>query len=107
MKIFLIAALLPLAAFAQVNVCADSTGRKTYTETACENIGMKPVSVITDIKPKSKHCYDLKAIAAEQRAQARRYRNDKDGTGITRSLAVIPEGQADRIEEQYKRECER
>lgn len=108
MRIFAIVILLmPCVASAQVNLCLDDKGRKTYTEAGCEEIGMKPVGVIKDIKPKSKRCYDLEDQAKRQRTQAEKLKNTNDTLNTGKAMAVIVEGEANRLDQQYAKECKR
>lgn len=107
MRFFIIAFLIPCSVFAQVNLCVDEKGRKTYTEAECSELGMKAVGVITDIKPKSKRCYDLEAEITSQHEQAGKLRATRANFNMGEAMSIIVDGQARRLEEQYKKECKR
>lgn len=107
MRIFLFALLIPGVVFAQVNLCLDDKGRKTYTEAECNEIGMKPIGVIKDIKPKSKNCYDLENSMNSQYEQAAKLKETRNDFNTGQAMAIIIEGSAKRTETQYKKECKR
>ncbi|MGN6704019.1 MAG: hypothetical protein ACTHKB_13790 [Burkholderiaceae bacterium] len=106
-KGLLVLVFVPLFASAQVNLCVDSKGRKTYTEAECDELGMQSVGVLKDIKPKKKHCYELEGQIANSRAQAERMRKVGGPANYGEAMAVIQDGNTSRLEADYKKECKR
>jgi hypothetical protein len=108
MKVFLGAALWCIleVARAQVNVCMDGTGKKTYTEAKCEKIGLKDSHVISDIKPLKARCYDLQESADQQRKNIERLRRS-DLTGMNNMATEILTSNLNNTEMQYEKECVR
>lgn len=107
MKILLIVFLIPCTVYAQVNLCADAKGHKTYTEAECGELGMTPIGVIRDIKTTSKHCDELTQQASDQRELVTKLRATENAFKTNEVGAVLIEGQIKQTERQYKKECKR
>lgn len=107
MRLITLFFLIPMAAHAQVNLCIDGKGRKTYTEASCAELGMTPAGVIADIKPKPKKCYDMAAQLESIKKTANRLRTTPSALNTNEAMAIVWDGEIERHEMQYKKECER
>ncbi len=107
MRFLVIAFLIPCSAYAQVNLCADAKGHKTYTEAECSELGMTPVGVIRDIKTTSKNCDDMTQQMSDQRDVVKKLRASENAFKTNEVGAVLIENQIVQTERRYKKECKR
>lgn len=77
------------------------------TEAKCEELGLRPGTVILDIKPKQKKCYELEDSIKNQRALAAKLRGNDTAFRTNEASAILIDSQADQLQMRYKRECER
>jgi hypothetical protein len=107
MKYLVLVFLISGSVHAQVNLCADAKGRKTYTEAECSELGMTPVGVIKDIKTTSKRCDDLTQQITDQQNTVKKLRASENAFKTNEVGAVLIENQITQTERQYKKECKR
>ncbi|MFJ7566219.1 hypothetical protein ACIQW9_04560 [Herminiimonas sp. NPDC097707] len=101
--------LFAVSASAQVKVCVDAKGKKTFTDYDCAKIGMKSDAVIQDINITPKQCGAIKdAITNSQNSLAR---HDAEivnvvvpGGSMLRNVLV---NQLEANQLRYHRECVR
>ena len=103
MKILLAFALLSFAVHAQAKLCTDENGRKVYTDAACGNPGMKAAGAAKDTRSMSPRCQNLADEVQKKRENAARARA-KGGYG-SEATAIILEGDANRTERIYRKDC--
>jgi hypothetical protein len=94
---------------AQVKVCTDSSGKKTFTDYECEKIGMKSGSVIQDINITPKQCGAIKdTITNTQNSIARHDAGTVTSlhpAGSIYRTALVNQLEANQL--RYHRECVR
>jgi hypothetical protein len=110
MKVWPIALFLVVcSASAQVKVCVDSKGKRTFTDYECEKIGMQRADVIKDINITPKQCPAiLDSIENSKLAIARHdaeYANGINPMAPMMRNALVQSLQAN--QSRYYRECER
>jgi hypothetical protein len=110
MKVWPIVLLLVFcSASAQVKVCVDSKGKRTFTDYECEKIGMQRADVIKDINITPKQCPAiLDAIDNSKRAIARH--DAEVMNGFTPGASIMRNALVQGLEAnqaRYHRECER
>lgn len=99
--------LLPLQSIAQVKVCVDSKGKKTFTDYECGKIGMKDEAVIQDINITPKQCGAIKDTITNTKNSIARYDSDiiysvSPGSTLLRTSLV---NQLEANQLRYHREC--
>jgi hypothetical protein len=94
---------------AQVKVCIDAKGKKTFTDYECEKIGMQRADVIQDINITPKQCPAIKdSISNTQAAIARHDATSSNVLNVASPMyrnALVQQLEAS--QQRYHRECER
>lgn len=107
--VVVLALLLPFQSIAQVKVCVDSKGKKTFTDYECAKIGMRDESVIQDINITPKQCGAIKDTITNTKNSIARYDADiiysvSPGSTMLRASLV---NQLEANQLRYHRECVR
>lgn len=101
--------LVALSASAQVKVCVDAKGKKTFTDYECAKIGMRDEAVIQDINITPKQCGAIKDSITNTKNTIARYDSDviysvSPASNILRASLV---SQLEASQLRYHRECVR
>jgi hypothetical protein len=106
---FLALLFVSVAAGAQVKVCVDAKGKKTFTDYECEKIGQQRADTIQDINITPKQCPAIKdAIVNSQNSIARMdATRDRELNPMFHTLRNIQVQQLEANQQRFHRECER
>lgn len=110
MKIILILiCLIALPATAQVKVCVDAKGKKTFTDYECPKLGLDDGQVIHDINITPKQCAAIKDSITNSRNSIARHDNTTSNL-LNPAMPMYRNALVSQLESQqmrYARECVR